>query len=265
MAGPLARSDLDVLAETIREARGEAEASALDFYAAILRAGQAAIEAKAALPHGRFTPWLEASCEVTPREARNWMRLAKSGLTPEEIAANGGVRALVQAARPKTETVSVLPNGDKPHPLDAPRKPRRGVRVKLAEAEAEIDSREVENDFLRERIAELEAGARDREAKGSPELAARVATLERENAALRRKVEALQRELGKDTRARHAEASRERGAARAVVNTSSDLRKVGTTTRHESEARTQSAAGGAHAQGELHGFRGTIAPQNAGH
>ena len=108
--------ELPSLARRIRSASRSMTANATAFYRRAIQGGEAAIEAKALLPHGGFGPWLESACEVSPRQVRSWMDLARSGLSPEEVLEGGGIRALLKAAG-KTEAASDL------DPADDPEKP----------------------------------------------------------------------------------------------------------------------------------------------
>lgn len=97
--------DLASLARKIRAADRSMRGNALAFYRRAIQGGEAAIEAKALLRRGEFGPWLESTCEVSPRHARRWMTLARSGVSPEQVLAGGGIRALLKAAV-ETDTVS---------------------------------------------------------------------------------------------------------------------------------------------------------------
>ena len=68
---------LPELAARIRsehEAVGRSARNALDHASAC---GQMLIEAKDQLEHGEWLPWLKAHCEIPPRTASHYMRLAK--------------------------------------------------------------------------------------------------------------------------------------------------------------------------------------------
>jgi len=60
-----------------------------------LAAGELLAEAKATVKHGQWLPWLGAQ-GVKPRQAQRMMQLAASGLTAEEIARAGGIRAALE-------------------------------------------------------------------------------------------------------------------------------------------------------------------------
>jgi Protein of unknown function (DUF3102) len=68
---------LPVLAADIRRhhaAVGEAVGNAVRY---AIKAGEALIEAKKAVGHGNWLPWLREHCEISERTAQTYMRLAK--------------------------------------------------------------------------------------------------------------------------------------------------------------------------------------------
>ncbi len=248
---------LEVLAETICEARGHAMAHLEDFAAAVLKAGHAAIEAKELLPHGEYGGWLEQNCNVKERQMRNYVKLAKRGASPEEIVEAGGVRGLLKAILPKSGQNGSAAVLEKPHPLDKPRTRRKGLRVLLAEREADIDTKNLHIDELNRVNDEQKASLVKQESEGHPHLSARIAELEREVAWWKEKCEKLQAELGP-----HA-----RGAACAVVNTSTHLKNLGTTLDDGAKRQRKGAREPARAQGDIPGFqRGPhTSPYDEGH
>lgn len=64
------------IAVRIRAEHEAAQASAREAVAHAIRAGELLIEAKAALQHGQFGPWLAANVAFSERTARGYMRLA---------------------------------------------------------------------------------------------------------------------------------------------------------------------------------------------
>ena len=68
---------LPALASEINAAALSAGSAAKDAVQHALRAGRLLIEAKDQLPHGQWEPWLAEHCQVSPRMARAYMRLAK--------------------------------------------------------------------------------------------------------------------------------------------------------------------------------------------
>ena len=73
---------LPALAERINAAHDAAFRSAQSAIEAAVECGRLLIQAKAALEHGEWLPWLDANTRVGARQAQKYMRLAK--------AANGG-------------------------------------------------------------------------------------------------------------------------------------------------------------------------------
>ena len=104
--------DLASLARAIRSANKSVNKYAADFYRRSIDGGQAAIEAKALLPHGDFIPWIIETCEIGERQVQRWMSLARLGVTPQQILDNGGMKALMQAAL-KCDTVTRLGQSDR--------------------------------------------------------------------------------------------------------------------------------------------------------
>ena len=81
-----AHNRLPVLAETIRTAHAEIGRSAVEMAERALAAGAALIEAKAALPHGRWANWLQQFTGISPRTAQRYMQMAASGMKPATVA-----------------------------------------------------------------------------------------------------------------------------------------------------------------------------------
>jgi hypothetical protein len=65
------------IASDIRAEHQAALAAARDAVAHAIRAGELLLEAKAALGHGEFGPWLAANVEFSARTAQGYMQLAK--------------------------------------------------------------------------------------------------------------------------------------------------------------------------------------------
>ena len=53
---------------------------------AILTIGRCLTEAKQALPHGEWLPWLNERVEFSERTAQNFMRLAREWSNPQALA-----------------------------------------------------------------------------------------------------------------------------------------------------------------------------------
>jgi len=76
---------LDDLAARINDATSAAERSARAAVAHALEAGSLLLQAKGQVAHGDWQQWIEANCDVAPRTAQAYMRLAKHWPTlPEE-------------------------------------------------------------------------------------------------------------------------------------------------------------------------------------
>jgi ParB family chromosome partitioning protein len=73
----LKKERLSRLARRINSAHAAAEDASRKVVEHAVEAGRLLIEAKAALPHGSWYPWLKANVYVTPRSCRYYMRLAK--------------------------------------------------------------------------------------------------------------------------------------------------------------------------------------------
>ncbi|VTU29498.1 hypothetical protein H6CHR_03207 [Variovorax sp. PBL-H6] len=76
-------------------------------------AGTLLLEAKAALPHGEWLPWLEANVWVTPRQAQRYMQVAQGRPLPVRSLASTSLET-VSSETAKTTPVSHLE-------VDAPR------------------------------------------------------------------------------------------------------------------------------------------------
>lgn len=71
-------SQLAPLAKKINDATNSAEASVRTSMDRALEAGALLTEAKKLVQHGEWENWLTANCDVAPRTAQAYMRLAKS-------------------------------------------------------------------------------------------------------------------------------------------------------------------------------------------
>ena len=94
---------LDTLDAVSRFRIGQREA-----VSAALDAGVLLTRAKALLPHGGWGEWLDR-VGLRPRTASTWMRLAKLGLSAEEVIARGGINATL-SGKPKSASVADLPS-----------------------------------------------------------------------------------------------------------------------------------------------------------
>ena len=73
---------------THNRSRRGAIASAID-------GGQYLKQAKGLLGHGEWSSWLKRA-GIAPRTATNWMRLAATGLTAEQVVHHGGIDAAIE-------------------------------------------------------------------------------------------------------------------------------------------------------------------------
>src|SRR5579871_4497106 len=88
--------DFPLLAKHIREAHARAlEASCRSLHHA-LWCGHLLLQAKDAVPHGRFEEWVVHHCGFTPQTARSYMRIARSGPLepPNETSCREALRKL---------------------------------------------------------------------------------------------------------------------------------------------------------------------------
>ena len=75
---------------------------------AILTIGRCLTEAKQALPHGEWLPWLNERVEFSERTAQNFMRLAREWSNPQALADLGAAKALTLLALPAVERESFI-------------------------------------------------------------------------------------------------------------------------------------------------------------
>ena len=207
----VADRELERLARVIRGAGVRTKQHGVAFYRCALEGGEAAREAKAKLPHGQFTDWLRDNCNVSPQVARRWMKLASLGFTAEEIAEEGGIRALLIAPTAQNEPGFVLPGEDA--------EPQNGSSAVLpgdnppADAEAVLSETEAkwerdEDRTTRRRRAAIQRKQDIRDGQTEPltkmeklqaenaQLQGQVEALEKENAELRARIDSLEASLG---------------------------------------------------------------------
>ncbi|XYD10167.1 DUF3102 domain-containing protein [Methylobacterium sp. NMS12] len=101
---------LPVLAGEIRRAHDEARSAARFSAERALAAGHLLIEAKAAVGHGEWLPWLRANLDMSERTAQGYMRLARTGLKSATVADLGLRATLTRVGRRKAPDLS-LPAG----------------------------------------------------------------------------------------------------------------------------------------------------------
>ena len=92
---------LPVIAEEIKRAHADTRAAARFSAERAMEAGRLLIEAKAALGHGEWLPWLRTNVLMSERTARGYMALAKSGLKTATVADLGLRASLARVARRK--------------------------------------------------------------------------------------------------------------------------------------------------------------------
>jgi hypothetical protein len=99
-------TDLALTASEIHNEHEAAQRCASEAVAHAIRAGELLMQAKAALPHGAFGPWLAANVEFSDRTARGYMRLA--GLDEAkrqrvaDLSLRGALRSLTSSKPPAT-------------------------------------------------------------------------------------------------------------------------------------------------------------------
>ena len=106
---------LAVLADEVKAAHGDILRASETIADRALKAGQALIEAKASLGHGKFGPWLE-EIGLPARTATRYMTLAKAGVSSAMVADLGIVAAAKRAgeimAAPLPESGEVIEGRD---------------------------------------------------------------------------------------------------------------------------------------------------------
>lgn len=70
---------------------------------AILTIGRCLTEAKQAIPHGEWLPWLNERVELSERTAQKFMKLAREWSNPNTLADLGASKALMLLALPESE------------------------------------------------------------------------------------------------------------------------------------------------------------------
>jgi hypothetical protein len=106
---------LEELASKIRAEHAQVNESVGNGILHALAAGRLLLEAKSALGHGRWLAWLEQNCDLPPRTAQGYMRLAKHSTPllegdPQRVAdladlsVRGATALLTKHKSPKTNT-----------------------------------------------------------------------------------------------------------------------------------------------------------------
>jgi hypothetical protein len=109
-----ASNRLPILAASIRDHLGAAEAATSRGLEHAVAAGLLLIEAKELVEHGEWLAWLEANCRVGFRQAQTFMRLARNRHKVEAIKTRSDSYLTIAAAealvgRPKPERPRGLP------------------------------------------------------------------------------------------------------------------------------------------------------------
>ncbi len=91
----LQRNRLPVLAAQVRSDLELVRANALQMAEQMLAIGRALVEAKVCLPHGGWEGWLAKHVALSPRSARRYMQLVKSGVETATVA-DLGIRAALE-------------------------------------------------------------------------------------------------------------------------------------------------------------------------
>ena len=107
------------IASDINRAHELASSKAEQAVAHAIEAGKLLLEAKAALPHGEWLPWLEENIWLSSRQARRYMQVAQGRPLPVRALATGD-RSADSVSPAKSDTVSVLVEDWMPRPAFIP-------------------------------------------------------------------------------------------------------------------------------------------------
>lgn len=105
------------LAAEIREEYELANSLARDAVVHAIRCGEKLIEAKAALAHGEWLPWLEEHWPASAKTATNYMRLAANKETVADLPVGDGLKLL--AAKDAVDRAPRAPRAPKVEIMDA--------------------------------------------------------------------------------------------------------------------------------------------------
>lgn len=103
------RADLESLMLDTMDAVSRYRVGQRDSIAAALDAGQLLNAAKDLVRHGEWAGYLKR-VGLVERTAQTWMRVAKQGLTVEEIIEAGGIQSAARGGRRKSASDAALPN-----------------------------------------------------------------------------------------------------------------------------------------------------------
>ena len=86
-------------------------------------AGELLLQAKQEIKHGEWISWLEANCEVSPRVAQSYMRIAEnwtaiqaSGDTPHGLTIDAALKAIPKPEKPEKAEKPAKPATPEPEP-----------------------------------------------------------------------------------------------------------------------------------------------------
>ena len=126
MTGPALSNYLSVLAVEVAGEVAAFKRSSRAAHVAVLTAGRKLVDARESARRGEWAPFLEAA-GIEARTARNWMTLARAGLTPDDVTAAGGVQGAIDQLRAaKAESNSGIehsPDSPKPPEFEGERAP----------------------------------------------------------------------------------------------------------------------------------------------
>lgn len=100
-------SDLEDLIFDVRDCIKRYDAGRLEAITAAIDGGRLLTHAKALTRHGGWLDWLTKT-GLAQRTAADWMRLSELGLEPADVLEQGGLRAVLKAARsrPRQKTTA---------------------------------------------------------------------------------------------------------------------------------------------------------------
>ena len=155
MTGPALSNYLAVAAVEIAGEVAAYKRSSRAAHVALLNAGRKLVDARESARRGQWAPFLEA-CGIEGRTARNWMMLARAGLTADDVTAAGGVQGAIdrlRTERAESNAAIASPDPDPKSPeSEGERAPGDAERRPVVQesALAEGESRSVQADAPRE-------------------------------------------------------------------------------------------------------------------
>src|SRR3954452_16779988 len=108
---------LAVLAVDIKQAHADVKASAMTVATRAIDAGNALIEAKGLLKHGRWKKWLSENVSMSERTAQRYMQVARSGLKSATVAVLG-IRGASESIAQRTGGAHKAPAFDAGVPIN---------------------------------------------------------------------------------------------------------------------------------------------------